>query len=54
MFLATLLMTPLAGIAGPRVLEETARIASPDSSYAWPIAVATDGEWLLATARPAS
>lgn len=48
-FLALLLMTPLAGMAGPLVLEESARISSPDPSYDWPTAVAIDGEWLLAS-----
>jgi hypothetical protein len=48
-FLALLLTTPLVGVAGPRVLEESFRITRPDPSYDWPIAVATDGDWLLAT-----
>ena len=48
MFLALLLTTPVAGIAGPQVLEESFRISKPDASYDWPIAVATDGDWLLA------
>ncbi|HEY5756636.1 MAG TPA: hypothetical protein VIU34_12485 [Steroidobacter sp.] len=43
MFLALLLTTPLAVIAGPQVLEESFRISKPDASYDWPIAVATDG-----------
>lgn len=45
MFLALLL--PLAGLAGPVVLEESTRIARPDASYDWPIALAIDGDWLL-------
>ncbi|WP_161813615.1 hypothetical protein [Steroidobacter agaridevorans] len=48
-FLALLSMTPLAGMSGPLVLEESARIPSPDPSYDWPTAVAIDGEWLLAS-----
>jgi hypothetical protein len=43
------LLIPVAGLAGPRVLEESARIARPDASYDWPIAVAIDGDWLLAS-----
>ena len=48
MFLALLLATPLAGIAGPQVLEESFRISKPDASYDGSIAVATDGDRLLA------
>jgi hypothetical protein len=42
-------MTPLAGMTGPLVLEESARISRPDPNYDWPTAVAIDGEWLLAS-----
>ncbi len=47
--LALLSMTPLAGMAGPPVLEESARIPSPDPSFDWPIAVGIYGHWLLAS-----
>lgn len=47
--LTMLLAGPLAVPAAPRVIEETARIPAPDPSYAWPLSVAIDGDWLIAT-----
>lgn len=47
--LAGLLALPASVLAGPRVLEETARIPAPDDSYVWPVSVAIDGDWLIAT-----
>jgi len=49
--LAGLLLASVVAAAGPKVLEETARIAPPDTTYVWPIRVAVDGDWLLATGR---
>jgi hypothetical protein len=46
---ATLLAASFAGTAGPRVLEETARIPAPDPSYQFPVSLAVDGDWLIAT-----
>lgn len=47
--LAGLLAIPAGVSAGPRVLEETARIPAPDPSYVWPLSVAIDGDFLIAT-----
>lgn len=49
MFLAVALATPLAAAAGPVILEETAKIPRPDPTYAWPVSVAVDGDWLIAS-----
>lgn len=46
---ASLLSAPLTGLAGPRVLEQTARVPSPDPTYSFPVSVAVDGDWLLAS-----
>ncbi|HET9397109.1 MAG TPA: hypothetical protein VFO36_13765, partial [Nitrospiraceae bacterium] len=35
--------------AAPLVLEETARITTPDPTYNWPLSIAIDGDWLLAS-----
>jgi hypothetical protein len=35
--------------AAPLVLEETTRISTPDPEYVWPISLAVDGDWLLAS-----
>ena len=34
---------------GTRVFQETAQIHVPDETYAWPVSVAIDGDWLIAT-----
>ena len=47
-FLAGLLAVPTVW-AGPRILEETARIPAPDNTYIFPFSVAIDGDWLIAT-----
>lgn len=41
----------LAGVshAGPMVIEEKAKISTPDPSYFWPQSVAIDGDWIIAT-----
>src|SRR5687768_13557072 len=49
MLTATVLSAPLVATAGPQVLQETAKIVSPDSSYRFPGSIAVDGDWLLAT-----
>ncbi|MET0534701.1 MAG: hypothetical protein ABW171_10800, partial [Steroidobacter sp.] len=49
MFLVAALATPMVVTAGPLILEETAKITSPDPEYIWPISVAVDGDWLLAS-----
>jgi hypothetical protein len=46
---ASLLSAPLTGLAGPRVLEESARIPAPDPTYDFPVSVAVDGDWLIAS-----
>lgn len=46
---AALLSMPMEGMAGPRVLQETAKITSPDPDYRFPGDVAVDGDWLIAT-----
>jgi hypothetical protein len=35
--------------AAPLVLEPTVRIPTPDPEYTWPISLAVDGDWLLAS-----
>ena len=49
--LAGLLALPVGAVAEPRVLEETARIPAPDETYFFPLSVAVDGDWLIATGR---
>lgn len=49
MFLIAALATPLAAPAGPLILEETTKIATPDPTYLWPVSIAVDGDWLLAS-----
>ena len=44
-------LIPVSAMAGPRVLEETARIPAPDDTYVWPFSVAVDGDWLIATGQ---
>jgi len=39
----------MVALAAPLVLEETAKIASPDPTFAWPVSVAIDGDWIIAT-----
>ncbi len=51
MFLMAALAAPLAVTAGPVVLEETARIRSPDPTYTFPMSVAVDGDWLIAAGQ---
>jgi hypothetical protein len=46
---ATLLSLPTGLLAAPRVFEETAKIDSPDPTYTWPLAIAVDGDFLIAT-----
>lgn len=46
---AFLFCTPLASLAGPRVVEESAKITAPDPTYNFPGIVAIDGDWLLAS-----
>jgi hypothetical protein len=46
---ALLLSTPLTGLAGPRVLEESAKISAPDPTYDFPVSIAVDGDWLIAS-----
>lgn len=46
---AALLALPAGVFAAPRVIEETAKIPSPDPTYYWPLHVAIDGDWLIAT-----
>lgn len=48
MLLAALTL-PFATGAGPLILEETAKITTPDPEYGWPVSVAIDGDWLLAS-----
>lgn len=47
--LAALFAMPLNVLAGTSAFQETASIPSPDESYAWPVSVAIDGDWLIAT-----
>lgn len=49
LFLFAAVTAPIASTAGPLIIEETARIATPDPTYAWPVSVAVDGDWLLAS-----
>jgi hypothetical protein len=49
MFLTAAMAAPLAAMAGPLILEETAKIPTPDPTYVWPMSVAVDGDWLLAS-----
>jgi len=51
LLLAALLTASVTAVAGPKVIEETARIAPPDTTYVWPVRVTVDGDWLLATGR---
>ncbi|HEY0682101.1 MAG TPA: hypothetical protein VGD45_07220 [Steroidobacter sp.] len=44
-------LAPLAVSAGPRVFEETARLPAPDATYTFPMSVAIDGDWLIATGQ---
>src|SRR5688500_12061059 len=46
---ALLLSAPLPGLAGPRVLEESAKISAPDPTYDFPVSIAVDGDWLIAS-----
>jgi hypothetical protein len=48
LFAGVALATPWVSSAGPVLLEETAKISSPDPEYSWPSSVAVDGDWLLA------
>jgi hypothetical protein len=48
LFLTAALTAPVAAIAGPTILEETARIATPDPTYTFPVSIAVDGDWLIA------
>ncbi|MBL8270999.1 MAG: hypothetical protein JNL55_31650, partial [Steroidobacter sp.] len=48
---ASAVLLSWAATAAPRVLEETAKIPTPDASYIWPINVAVDGDWLIATGQ---
>jgi hypothetical protein len=49
MFLMAAIGAPLATTAGPLIIEETAKIPTPDPTYVWPMSVAVDGDWLLAS-----
>lgn len=46
---AALLALSAGALAAPKVIEETAKIPSPDPTFYWPLRVAIDGDWLLAT-----
>jgi hypothetical protein len=47
-----LLSLPTSTLAVPKVIEETAKISSPDPAYtSFPVTVAIDGDWLIATGR---
>jgi hypothetical protein len=48
MLAATVLSAPLVAAAGPQVLQETAKIVSPDPTYRFPGSIAVDGDWLIA------
>lgn len=47
----TAAMAPLAALAGPLVLEQTAKIPTPDPTYTFPMSVAVDGDWLIAAGQ---
>ena len=36
-------------MAGPRVLEETAKITTPDATFYFPTGIAVAGDWLIAS-----
>ncbi len=48
-FLAAMLAAPLEASANPPVLEETTRVTTPDPEYTWPVAIAIDGDLMLAS-----
>jgi hypothetical protein len=49
MFLTVAFAVPVVAPAGPLIIEETAKITSPNPAYLFPVSVAVDGDWLIAT-----
>ena len=49
LLMAVLLTASAGAVAGPKAIEETARISPPDPAYQWPISYAVDGDWLITT-----
>jgi hypothetical protein len=51
MFVAAAMAAPFVASAAAPTLEETAKIPSPDPQYGWPIEVAIDGDWMIASGQ---
>ena len=49
--LSAAVAVPIAATAGPLILEETAKIPSPDPTYTFPMSIAVDGDWLIAAGQ---